>query len=44
MREYLQQILLELKQEYNITRFEEEVLELKPEQCPLRPCIFDRER
>jgi hypothetical protein len=38
VRDYLQGILAILKQKYDLNRFEEGVLELKPEKCPIVPC------
>jgi hypothetical protein len=38
VRDYLQGILAILKQKYDINRFEEGILELKPEKCPIMPC------
>jgi hypothetical protein len=35
---YLKSILVTLKDKYDINRFEEQILELKPECCPISPC------
>jgi hypothetical protein len=38
LRDFLGGVLATLKQKYDIDRFEEKILELKPEQCPIIPC------
>jgi hypothetical protein len=38
LRDFLGGVLTTLKQKYDINRFEEKILELKPEQCPILPC------
>jgi hypothetical protein len=35
---YLKNILVTLKNKYDLDRFEEQVLELMPERCPIVPC------
>jgi hypothetical protein len=38
VRDFLQEVLVTLKQKYDINRFSEEILEFSPEQCPIHPC------